>query len=138
MSHLNPSADASRHYFRMMLESRKDQLPSPTVIGLLYAELIRSLDRLIAALDAAPEARADTGNYDGAALDMAMAQSILTALAESVDFERAGSLAPLLSSLYERAGEQLAAGLTGDDVGKLRDMRAAISDLAYSWEVLTD
>jgi flagellin-specific chaperone FliS len=133
MSHLNPSPDTTRHYFRMMLESQKDQLPSPTVIGLLYAELIRSLDRLIAALTEAPEARADAGNDDAE-----IAQSILTALAESVDFERAGSLAPLLSSLYERAGEQLAASLTGDDIGKLRDMRTAISDIAYSWQVLAD
>lgn len=133
MSHLNPSPDTSRHYFRMMLESQKDHPPSHAIIGLLYAELIRSLDRLIAALAEAPEARADAGNDDAA-----IAQSILTALAENVDFERAGSLAPLLSSLYERAGQQLAAGLTGDDIGKLREMRAAVSDIAYSWQVLTD
>ena len=68
MSHLNPSPDTSRHYFRMMLESQKDHPPSHTVIGLLYAELIRSLDRLIAALAEAPEARADARRRAGAGL----------------------------------------------------------------------
>ena len=71
-------------------------------------------------------------------LDAELAQSILTALADSVDFERGGTLAPVLSRLYDRAGEQLATGLTRGDIGKLRDMRAAVSDIAYSWQALAD
>lgn len=135
MSQLEPAPDASRHYFNMMLESHKDQAPSHTVIGLLYAELIRSLDRLILALAEAPDSK-EAG--DGTVPDAQLAQSILTALADSVDFERGGHLAPLISRLYERAGSDLAAGLTRDDIAKLQDMRAAISDIAYGWQVMAD
>lgn len=127
--------DASRHYFTMMLESHKDQTPSHTVIGLLYAELIRSLDRLADALADTPQTGRDD---DSAMLDAAMAQSILTALADSVDFERGGHLAPLISRLYERAGSDLAACLKHGDLAKLQDMRTAISDIAYGWQALAD
>jgi flagellar secretion chaperone FliS len=138
MSPTDANPPASRHYFQMMLESQTDRATPRSIIGLLYAELMRSLDRLIAIMNEAANDPATDADPESAALDAAMAQSILTALADSIDFDRGGALAPIMSRIYSQAGRDLATSLRASDIDSLRRLRSEVSDIAYSWQALDD
>ena len=119
----------SQHYRSLELASRTSGASPYALVGLLYAELLNSLDAVIAA--------AATDDVLPGNAHVARARSILIALERSLDFERGGMLAPVVARIYRATEAELAAGVACGDSGKLREMRGAISTLTYAWTALS-
>jgi flagellar secretion chaperone FliS len=122
-------AIASQHYRMLDLQSRVASASPHGLVGLLYEELLRSLDLLIAKH---AQGKTIAGNTH-----LVKALSILVALEGSLDFTKGGELAPLLSRIYRSATRGLNEAARDDDIAKIADARAAISDIAYAWHALT-
>lgn len=122
-------AIASQHYRMLDLQSRVASASPHGLVGLLYEELLRSLDLIIAKHAQGKTIAGDT--Y------LAKALSILVALEGSLDFTNGGDLAPLLRRIYRSATRGLNEAARNDDIAKIVDSRAAISDIAYAWQALT-
>lgn len=121
-------AIASQHYRMLDLQSRVASASPHGLVSLLYEELLRSLDLLIA-----KHARGDSiaGNPQ-----MAKALSILIAIESSLDFANGGDLAPVLSRIYRSAARSLNEAAHENDIGKVQEVRSATSDIAYAWQAL--
>lgn len=122
-------AIASQHYRMLDLQSRVASASPHGLVGLLYEELLRSLDLIVAKH---AQGKTIAGNTH-----LAKALSILVALEGSLDFTNGGDLAPLLRRIYRSATRGLNEAAYNDDIAKIVDTRAAISDIAYAWQALT-
>ncbi len=122
-------AIASQHYRMLDLQSRVASASPHGLVGLLYEELLRSLDLIIARH---AQGKAIMGNAH-----LAKALSILVALEGSLDFTRGGDLALVLGRIYRSTTRGLNEAARNDDIAKITDARAAISDIAYAWQALT-
>lgn len=122
-------AIASQHYRMLDLQSRVASASPHGLVGLLYEELLRSLDLMIA-----KHARGD--NIAGSP-QMSKALSILVALESGLDFANGGDLAPVLSRIYRSAARNLNEAAKENDIGKVQEVRSAISHIAYAWQALT-
>lgn len=122
-------AIASQHYRMLDLQSRVASASPHGLVGLLYEELLRSLDLIIAKNAQGKAIAGDT--------QLAKALSILVALEGSLDFTNGGDLAPLLRRIYRSATRSLNDAARDDEIAKIKDARAAISDIAYAWQALT-
>ena len=120
---------ASQHYRSLELASRTSEASPYALVGLLYEELLNSLDANIATA-------ASDGVLPGNA-HVVRARSILATLERSLDFEKGGMLAPAVARIYRATGTELAAGVACGDCGKLRELRGAISTLTYAWTSLS-
>jgi flagellar secretion chaperone FliS len=121
-------AIASQHYRMLDLQSRVASASPHGLVVLLYEELLRSLDLIIA------------GHAAGKALPghthLAKALSIIVALESSLDFEKGGDLARTLVRIYRAATHSLNDAAREGDVTKIEEVRSAISDIAYAWQAL--
>lgn len=122
-------AIASQHYRMLDLQSRVASASPHGLVGLLYEELLRSLDLIVA--KHAPR-KVIAGNAH-----LAKALSIILALEGSLDFANGGDLAPILNRIYRSAARSLNEAAKEDDIGKIEEVRAAISDIAYAWQALS-
>ena len=122
-------AIASQHYRMLDLQSRVASASPHGLVSLLYEELLRSLDLIIAKY---AQGKTIAGNAH-----LAKALSIFIALEGSLDFSKGGDLAAVLSRIYRSATRSLNEAARNDDIGKIVDARAAISDIAYAWQSLT-
>lgn len=120
---------AGQHYRTLELTSRVGEASPHGLVGLLYEEFLRSLDIIIAAAGKEP---ALTGNRHSI-----KARSILVALEGSLDFDKGGELAPVLARVYRTAGRELTEAVAARDVDKLKELKAAIGNIAYSWASLS-
>jgi flagellar secretion chaperone FliS len=121
-------AIASQHYRMLELKSRVESASPHGLVGLLYEELIRSLEL---ALFAARKGQALMGNPH-----LVKAGSILVALEGSIDFDAGGDLATTLARVYGACRKGLNdAAKTGDEQ-KLAEVRDAIGDIFYAWQAL--
>jgi flagellar secretion chaperone FliS len=121
-------AIASQHYRMLDLQSRVASASPHGLVGLLYEELLRSLDLIIAQY---AQDKAIAGNAH-----LAKALSIILALESSLDFANGGDLAPVLNRIYRSAARTLNEATKEDNVGKVEGVRDAISDIAYAWQAL--
>lgn len=119
---------ASRHYQQIEAASRSGGTGPHSLVALLYEELLRSLDIVIAA----------AGQKTGVASDIhvARARSILSALENSLDFDNGGTFAPVLARIYRAAAKELAEEVAGGEREKLAEYRAAFSTISYAWTTL--
>lgn len=124
---INP-AIASQHYRMLELQSRVASASPHGLVSLLYEELLRSLD-LVVAKNA--RGKSVAGNTH-----LAKAQSILVALEGSLNFANGGDLAPVLHRIYRSAARTLNDAAKEDDIGQIEEVRNAISDIAYAWQAL--
>jgi flagellar protein FliS len=122
-------AIASQHYRMLDLQSRVASAGPHGLVGLLYEELLRSLDLIIAKH---AQGKTIAGNTH-----LAKALSILVALEGSLDFTNGGDLAPLLRRIYRSATLGLNDAARDDEIAKIKGARAAMSDIAYAWQALT-
>ena len=122
-------AIASQHYRMLHLQSRVASASPHGLVGLLYEELLRSLDLIIA--------KHAQGKAIAGITHLAKALSILVALESSLDFDKGGNLALVLSRIYRSTTRDLNEAARNDDIAKIVDTRAAISDIAYAWQALT-
>jgi flagellar secretion chaperone FliS len=121
-------AIASQHYRMLDLQSRVASASPHGLVGLLYEELLRSLD-LIMVLHA--QGKVIAGNTH-----LAKALSIIVALEGSLDFANGGDLAPVLNRIYRSAARSLNEAARDDDIAKIEQVRDAVSDIAYAWQAL--
>jgi flagellar secretion chaperone FliS len=121
-------AIASQHYRMLDLQSRVASASPHGLVSLLYEELLRSLDLIIVKQ---AQGRAIAGNTH-----LAKAMSIIVALGGSLDFANGGDLAQVLNRIYRSAARSLNEAARSDDIGKIEQVRDAISDIAYAWQAL--
>ncbi len=117
---------ANRHYQQIEAASRAGGSGQHALVALIYEELLRSLDVVIAAAGEDTDVASD--------VHVARARSILSALANSLDFENGGMIAPVLARIYQATEDELAGGVA--DREKLLECRTAFSAIAYSWTAL--
>lgn len=127
-SNIHP-AIASQHYRMLDLQSRIVSASPHGLVGLLYEELLRSLDLIVA--------KHAQGKVIAGNAHLAKALSIILALEGSLDFANGGDLAPVLNRIYRSAARSLNEAAKEDDIGKIEELRAAISDIAYAWQALS-
>ena len=121
---------ANQHYRNMELQSRVASASPHGLISLLYEELLRSLDLLTAT---ATRGSSISGNpHHGKAV------SILIALESSIDFANGGDLAGVLQRIYRSAVRTLNDAARANDISRISELRAAISEIAYAWAALTN
>jgi flagellar secretion chaperone FliS len=123
-------AIASQHYRVLELKSRVESASPHGLVGLLYEELLRSLDLAIAS---ASKGRPVSGNSH-----IAKAVSIIIALEGSIDFDRGGDLAYTLAKIYRSCRKALADAGSANEIGNVMEVREAISNVAYAWQALTN
>lgn len=120
---------ANQHYRTLELQSRVASASPHGLVSILYEELIRALDLLI------------IGHNRGSAISgsahHSKALSILVALESSIDFPKGGDLAPVLQRIYQSAMRTLNAAARSNIISDVKDVRAAISDIAYAWNALS-
>jgi flagellar secretion chaperone FliS len=119
---------AQSQYKSLELASRVEGASPHALVGILYDELLRSLDVLGAALrqgrDIAREPSA------------ARARSILTALSASLDFDQGGGVAQTLAGVYRAMTRQLSEVIAGGDATKLTELRDGVAAISESWKRL--
>jgi flagellar secretion chaperone FliS len=121
-------AIASQHYRMLDLQSRVASASPHGLVGLLYEELLRSLDLIIA--------KQANGQVIAGSTDLVKALSIIVALEGSLDFEKGGELARTLVRIYRSAARTLNDAARSDEISKIKEVRSAISDIAYAWQAL--
>lgn len=118
-------AIASQHYRMLEIKSRVESASPHGLVGLLYEELLRSLDLCIASV------------RKGAAIagspHAAKALSIIVALESSLDLEKGGDLARNLARVYRSCRQSLNDAARTSDLQKLTEIREAVSSIAYAW-----
>lgn len=121
-------AVASQHYRMLDLKSRVDSASPHGLVGLLYEELLRALDQAVVS--------AGRGQQLAGNSHFTKAQSIIIALEASIDFDKGGELAGTLARIYRACRKEMMDSCATDDVTKLSEVRAAISNIAYAWQAL--
>jgi flagellar secretion chaperone FliS len=121
-------AIASQHYRMLELKSRVESASPHGLVGLLYEELIRSLDL---AIHSVKKGQNLSGNSH-----VAKAVSIIVALEGSIDFDAGGDLASTLARVYAACRRGLNDAAKDNDEKKLAEVRDAISDIYYAWQAL--
>ena len=119
---------ASQHYRSLEIASRVGEASPHALVGLLYEELLGSLDVIIAK-SARETVTASNGH-------VTRARSILVALEASLDFTNGGTLAPMLARVYRSAGRELGESVASADTAKMTEIRAAVSNIAFAWASL--
>ena len=119
---------AQSQYKSLELASRVEGASPHALVGILYDELLRSLDVLGAALrqgrDIAREPSA------------VRARSILTALSASLDFDQGGGVAQTLAGVYRAMTLTLSEATTKGDAAKLAELRDGVATISESWKRL--
>jgi flagellar protein FliS len=123
-------AMANQHYRNVELQSRVASASPHGLVGLLYEELLRSLDLLGATVGRGTPV---SGNvYHVKAL------SIIIALESSIDFNNGGDLAGVLQRIYRSAARTLNQAARTNDIAEITEVRSAISEIAYAWAALAE
>ena len=121
-------AIASQHYRTLALKSSIESARPHGLVALLYDELLAAIDLLVA--------RSGQRAKPTGSAPLTRAQSILVALEASLDFDAGGELATVLARIYRSVRNNLAVAVAEDDEKKLREIRSAISNIAYAWQAL--
>ncbi len=128
-AHPHP-AIVNQHYRNMELQSRVASASPHGLVNLLYEELLRSLDLLMVTVK---RGQPISGN-----LHHAKALSIFIALESSIDFTNGGDLAHVLQRIYRSAVRTLNDAAQANDISRITELRAAVSEIAYAWAALTN
>lgn len=122
-------AIASQHYRMLELQSRISSASPHRLVGILYGELLQSLDIIIAMHG---QGKIIAGNTH-----LAKSLTIIVALEASLDFDNGGNLASMLNRTYRSAARRLNEAAGEDDIGKIEEVRVSIGDIAYAWQALS-
>jgi flagellar secretion chaperone FliS len=119
---------AKNHYRSLDLVSRLEGATPHALVAILYEELLGSLDVIAAALRQGRDVSLEP--------HVERARSILVALIGSLDFEKGGSLAPILAKVYRSMMGQLAIVVAEGDVEKLNALRDGVASVRDAWRRL--
>lgn len=120
---------ARNQYKSLELASRVEGASPHALVGILYDELLRSLDVLGAALRQGREIAREPS--------AARARSILMALSASLDFDQGGSVAQTLAGVYRAMTRQLSEAIANGDAAKLSEVREGVAGITESWRKLS-
>jgi flagellar secretion chaperone FliS len=120
---------AQSQYKSLELASRVEGASPHALVGILYDELLRSLDVLGAALRQGREIAREPS--------AARARSILMALSASLDFDQGGGVAQTLAGVYRAMTLTLSEAITSGDAAKLSALRDGVETISESWKRLT-
>jgi flagellar secretion chaperone FliS len=118
--------DASRRYQSLALSSRLEAASPHQLVAILYDELAKALDVLVAV--AGSDGRlAEDPHAD-------RARMILLALAAGLDLDRGGQIAMTLVTVYRAMKRTLDNAVTGSERDALIELRSGVATLAESWQ----
>ncbi len=124
LARLTPG-EISHRYQALALSSALEAASPHQLVGILYDELGKALDVMLAAA-----ARGLTLRGDRSA---DRARMILAALLAGLDFDRGGTLAASLAAVYRAMAAKLSAAILDTDRNALIELRAGAMTLGDSW-----
>ncbi len=127
-NHYAQMAKARSHYRSLDLASRLEGAGPHGLVAILYDELLSSIDVLAAALRQGRDVSREP--------HVERARSILVALIGSLDFDKGGTLAPVLAKVYRSMMGQLAIVVAEGDADKLDELRDGIANVGDAWAKL--
>ncbi len=119
-------AAAHGRYKLVDFESQVEGASPHKLIAILFDELTKAIDILLAAQRA--------GNQTKVVDKQARASSILMALETSLDFRNGGELAVNLAQVYRESRRLVQLGARGHDAAPIEQARAMIAEIAGAWE----
>jgi flagellar secretion chaperone FliS len=125
----NPG-DASRQYRALALSSRLEAASPHQLVGILYEELGKALDVLLAVEDRGGTLR-DDPHAD-------RARAILLALTAGLDLDRGGPLAVTLAIVYRAMTKTFGMAIVEADRAALAELRSGVAALAESWQKIVN
>ena len=127
-------AAARARYAQVDLGSKVEGASPHRLIGILFEELLRTLDTMAAAL-AQPGVGAAAAR-PGMAERRARAGSILLGLEASLDHGRGGDLSQGLAAVYREARRLIGAGFVAGDAAALVQAREMVAEIAEAWSAI--
>ena len=122
------ASSAKKRYTNVDIGARVEASSPHQLVAMLFEELLKNLDTLIAGLGAS-----GTLNRSQVIVRRARANTILLGLEGSLDRTQGGEIAAGLSSIYREARRLIAAGTDAGDAGPIREARDMIAEISGAW-----
>jgi flagellar protein FliS len=130
MMYGNP-AGARARYHTIDVGSQLDAASPHRLIAILYEELLKQFDTMIAGLRAG-----STANRPGMPERRSRANTILMGLEASLDHGQGGDLSQGLAAIYREARRMLGEGMTANDPERVIEARDMIAEIADAWAAI--
>jgi flagellar protein FliS len=114
-------------------ETRIKTASQGQLIIMLYDEAVRQLDHSLELLALNAGDKKDPGRIEQIGKAVLKAQEIITELMVSLDFEQGGDIAKNLFSLYTWFNQELLEANIAQDLRRINNVRALLSDLRTTW-----
>lgn len=119
---------AGAQYRNVDVATRIEGASPHRLVGILFEELLTAISAMkSAAVQRDPLRRSEA---------QARALAILTALESSLDFDRGGDIATLLSSVYREARRLLVVATREDGTESLDEARKMLAEIAGAWSAI--
>lgn len=119
---------AGAHYRNVDVSTRIEGASPHRLVGILFEELLTSIATTRAAITRNDAARRSEGH--------SRALAILQALESSLDFERGGEMASMLSSVYREATRLVLKGVRDSDFAAIDEARKMIGEITMAWDAI--
>lgn len=119
---------ARASYQNIDLNSRIEGASPHRLVGILFEELLKTLDAMAAAAD-----KRDLGQVG---VRQARALSVLNGLESSLDMERGGEIAQSLASIYREARRLTLKAGRECDRDQVQHVRSMLNEIAIAWEAI--
>lgn len=127
--YMQPRFGAARtRYENVDLASRIEGASPHALVGILFEELLKSLDAMAAACR-----RRDFGQRG---TRQARALSVLLGLEASLDHDNGGEVAASLAAIYAEARRLIIAGAAENDSERVLAARAMLGEIASAWQAI--
>jgi flagellar protein FliS len=120
------TSGAKLRYQAVDVDSKVEGASPHQLIGILFEELMKALEIMIAAQRA--------GNRVKLIDKQARASTILLALETSLDFKNGGEIAVNLAKVYRESRRLVQQGGRGNDPALVERARGYLSDIVEAWE----
>ena len=117
---------AARSYRNVDLTSRVEGATPHALVGILFEELLKSLDAMIVAMR--------RGDFTQRASRQGRSLSILHGLEASLDHERGADIARDLALIYREARRRIMDGSRNNDMAQVEKAREMLNEIATAWE----
>lgn len=121
-------AAARARYRDLDLSSKVEGASPHRLIGILYEELLKTLDTMAAGLAAGGDA-----TKMGMPVRRARAMSILLGLEGSLDHDNGGGLSQGLAAVYRETRRLIGEAITNSDPAPLAQAREIVSEISDAW-----
>ena len=126
----NP-ASARARYHTIDVGSQVESASPHRLIAILYEELLKQLDTIVAGLRAGA-----TAHRPGMPERRSRANTILMGLEGSLDRGQGGDLAQGLAAIYREARRLIGDGMTQNDPQRIIQAREMVAEIADAWAAI--